>query len=246
MKNFTIGKITCLYSNLDRESERHPLVKLYSPLLDCEMLVPLGKIHYISMLHGNEDKLVLEFIRGLSCKPEEVFLDIGGNVGSMTLFANRVCGMKTISFEPHPGMMELLETHLTENGKQPYKTHQVALSDANGQINMDPAFHCSQIRECENPLEVPRMKLDDFSDISNVCGIKLDVEAHELAVIRGARESLKRWGLPPMITEVHAGVDPNEVRSLLRSIGYNTFHIGKQQIPDQTKINGYPALTCRA
>lgn len=48
-------------------------------------------------------------------KPEDVFFDIGANVGSYTMLALGVCGAKTLSFEPLPETFSILQKNVALN-----------------------------------------------------------------------------------------------------------------------------------
>jgi precorrin-6B methylase 2 len=49
-------------------------------------------------------------------RPDDLFLDIGANIGSYTLLASAVCKARTISFEPDPKTMTLLRRNIDLNG----------------------------------------------------------------------------------------------------------------------------------
>jgi len=49
-------------------------------------------------------------------RPDDLFLDVGANVGSYTLLASGVCKARTISFEPDPQTMALLRRNIDLNG----------------------------------------------------------------------------------------------------------------------------------
>ena len=42
-------------------------------------------------------------------RPDDLFLDVGANIGSYTLLASGVCKARTISFEPDPARTVVLE-----------------------------------------------------------------------------------------------------------------------------------------
>ena len=49
-------------------------------------------------------------------RPDDLFLDVGANIGSYTLLASGVCKARTISFEPDPETMALLRRNIDLNG----------------------------------------------------------------------------------------------------------------------------------
>lgn len=49
-------------------------------------------------------------------KPNDIFVDIGANVGTYTILASKVRGAKTISFEPDPQTARFLRRNIAVNG----------------------------------------------------------------------------------------------------------------------------------
>jgi hypothetical protein len=61
-------------------------------------------------------------------------------------------------------------------------------------------------------------RLDDIYKGGRVSIIKIDVEGHELQVLEGARDTIKR-DLPTILIEIHE-YDESKVPSLLKELGY--------------------------
>src|SRR6266404_8257887 len=57
-----------------------------------------------------EMALVLHLLR-----PQDLFLDIGANIGSYTILASKLCGAQTIAFEPEPRVARTLEQNIHAN-----------------------------------------------------------------------------------------------------------------------------------
>jgi FkbM family methyltransferase len=87
----------------------------------------------------------------------------------------------------------------------------------------------SQIYE----VAVPRRKLDDY-DFDAVGFIKIDVEGHELSVLRGASNTIERHR-PLMLIEIEDRHKPNaicNVHSFLGNLGYEGyFLLNKKLMP---------------
>jgi hypothetical protein len=94
----------------------------------------------------------------------------------------------------------------------------------------------------------PMKSLDSFN-LTNVGFVKIDVEGHEEAVLKGGLKTLKR-DMPNMMIEIeerHAPGSLDRVSALLRSIGYSGFYLDRKQLlpiaqfdlrRDQVRQNG--------
>jgi FkbM family methyltransferase len=140
----------------------------------------------------------------------ETVLDIGANEGQFATLARRLWPRAVIhSFEPLPDVHRLLLSNLGALGDA--HAHRVALSDRNGHSVMNAsAFSPSSsllpmadLHRSEWPqsaqhqsIEVPIMRLDDWAAKHPLGAgpslIKIDVQGHELAVIGGGRETIRR------------------------------------------------------
>lgn len=67
-------------------------------------------------------------------EPGDRFVDVGANIGMITLQAARLVGPsgRVESFEPNPNCFATLERHLAINGIENVVAHRVGLSDTSG------------------------------------------------------------------------------------------------------------------
>ena len=153
-------------------------------------------------------------------------IDIGANIGNHSLYFSNLF-KKVISFEPNPRVYKLLalNAELVSN----IECHEVALSDKNGVANI--SFNSTNMGGGSlsggrgGSTEVITSRLDDFEIEGNISVIKIDVEGHELNVLRGASETIQK-NLPLILFEQHiedfvGGQSP--VIELLKSYGYKKF-----------------------
>lgn len=130
-------------------------------------------------------------------------VDGGAHIG---LWAQRLVNYfdHVACFEPIPENFECLKRN-TE-GLQGLSRYGVALSDCDDRLQMGllPTNRKSyQYRALpEGNFSIRCQKLDTFN-LQNVDLIKLDVEGHELAVLRGAEATLEQWKPVVMIEEKH-------------------------------------------
>lgn len=180
-------------------------------------------------LHEFEDMgFLLHFLR-----PEDLFVDVGANVGSYTVLAAAGIGARTISFEPVPATHEWLRLNVALNNiEAKVDRRQLALGDKPGAIaftlDRGPSNRVSTAPVGANQVEVPIATLD--SALAGQCPllIKIDVEGYETAAIAGAEQTLARPELKAIIMEfngqgAHFGYDEAALRQKLAAAGFEEF-----------------------
>lgn len=188
------------------------------------------------------------------CVRNELAIDIGANRGVYAWHFLRLA-RNVIAFEPHPGMAGFLKLAF---GKR-IRIEEVALSDGEGtatlRIPIDlMQIGCATIEE-SNPLaggttevRVRRRRLDDYV-LDRTAVIKVDVEGHELAVLKGAKALLTR-DLPTLIVEAedrHRAGALDSVSGYLAELGYQGFFLqdghvrGLDEISDDANRGGQAA-----
>ena len=132
-------------------------------------------------------------------KNDTVFLDIGANVGFFTLKIGRRLGVsgKVYSFEPHPKMSDLLARNIHVNGLgERISCFRFALSDRNATATLQyPAGHLGGGHidapgdvSGHTAVDAEIRRLDDVLGPDFRCDlVKMDVEGHEINVLRGMK-----------------------------------------------------------
>jgi FkbM family methyltransferase len=133
--------------------------------------------------------LMLHFLR-----PDDLFFDIGANVGCYTVLASGVCRARTWAFEPDPTTAADLDRNVAINALWKRVTvHQIAL----GATEADIPFTIG--RDTENKVANPadpnvrivrQVALDTLAGANVPAMIKMDVEGYEPEVIKGAASLL--------------------------------------------------------
>ena len=153
-------------------------------------------------LHGLYEPENLELLLDLLGKIKAaVVLDIGANIGNHTLaFATRAASVH--AFEPIPTIYQLLHDNVAANGLAHVHTHPVALSDTAGTATIYMvkqgnfgASSFDQRADGVEPVEVNKQTGDEFvrqHGLGRIDFIKIDVEAHEVFVLRGLMNTLQR------------------------------------------------------
>jgi FkbM family methyltransferase len=132
--------------------------------------------------------------------PGAVVLDVGASVGSYSMLFGQWAGRsgRVYAFEPAPEIRAVLQRHVTLNDLDGVVVPvAAAASDANGRSTfVTPGLHgISRLAAAgeSSPVTVDTITIDEFCRRESVKPdlIKIDVEGAELAVLRGARDTLR-------------------------------------------------------
>jgi FkbM family methyltransferase len=204
-------------------------------------------IDYAMYLEGSREPDTSRALKML-CKPGHTVFDIGANVGSHALPMASFVGEegKVYAFEPVPWALNRMKRNLALNNFNNLIVEAIALSDVNEEVEMkfrasfkigsnsgvgkEGKIDESWWDECEQ-VKVRMETLDSYvasHHISRIDLIKLDVDGFEGKVIRGARETLKRFG-PKIIMEVAPawtemrGDQIKDILQELKQLGYGFY-----------------------
>ena len=171
-------------------------------------------------------------------KAGDSVLDIGANVGGITCLMSRVVGMggSVEAFEPHPDIFKKLTSNVARNSKvaeNVVRLHEIALSEQAGRTTLveDPAAASdgqASIGEARQGFivhEVPLGRLDKIVQDKQYSVMKLDVEGHELAVLKGAGALISGKQIKNILFEDHVGQD-SDVCKFLVANGYFVYSFG--------------------
>jgi FkbM family methyltransferase len=153
-------------------------------------------------------------------RPEDLFVDIGANIGSYTVLASAVCRSRSISFEPDPGTMRSLQRNIEANqisdrvtlyeaavGSQSGTVHFTTGQDTTNRVTSGPT---------SNSREVAVLRLDEVLANESPVLLKVDVEGYEPEVVEGTKQTLMRPSLAAVIIET---VDP-DIKHALKSASF--------------------------
>lgn len=177
----------------------------------------------------------------------ETCLDIGAHIGYVTsLMAARVgAAGRVVSFEPHPNLHAELQANaaLWPQGTSVARVeiHNLALSETAGQMSLAiPAdwqrnrgvAHVATAGELlpaggVTVIPVLTQTLDNLLGETTRVGVaKLDVETHEVFVLRGAQKLLARGAIRDILFE-DFGEYPSPAMQLLETHGYTLFSLAR-------------------
>lgn len=161
-----------------------------------------GPIRFISGGQYERDnvEVLLSFVRD----DTTTFVDVGANLGFYSLLMGGRLGPvgKVFAFEPHPDLAELARRNTHINGlPSVIKVHPFGLSDVEAETDFSyPKGHLGGgtvgnfgLPEQFDLVRSKVRRLDDVLDAgATVDLMKIDVEGHELAVLRGMQQVMAR------------------------------------------------------
>jgi len=142
-------------------------------------------------------------------RPDDLFVDIGANVGVYTVLAAGAVGARAITIEPVPSTFQRMLLNLNANRIENLVTaHNIGLGRANETLHFtadqDTANRVITDAAWTGPrISVPVRRLDDVLTGENPVLIKMDVEGWESEVLAGSQDVLGRSSLLGLIVEMN-------------------------------------------
>jgi FkbM family methyltransferase len=223
----------------------------FKVFINCDDWAVAPSIYLGHKWEPEETNVVLQNIQ-----PGSTFLDIGAHVGYYSLLASKT--VKTVhAFEPSPETFKLLEKNLWVNHIQNVETHNYAVSDQAGTMNLfldnlSPASN-SLFGTGDRKVEVKVCRIDDVIDHADF--VKMDVEGGECKALDGMSRLVRGNPKLQMLTEVYpeglkrAGSSEREYVRMLRA-DFRLFMMdgteaGEEDVVRATRKAGSINLYCR-
>lgn len=222
--NPTESKYNDFCKKYNKSSEKNKIVeignsKIYIPLYKTDLIQScISRGQYFDRGHLD---IMSKYI-----KKGDTVVDIGANIGNHTLyFANECHAGKIYSFEPIPKTFEILEKNIEINNLQDIVTlHNVGLADnnTNGAIRGWDKTNIGGTRlgiaTKNDKKTIPLRTLDSIDIPEKINFIKIDVEAMDTYVLRGAINRIKKD--KPVIEMESFPEERVESEAILKSLGY--------------------------
>jgi len=160
--------------------------------------------------------------------------DLGAHCGFYSLWLARAVGPQgeIIAIEPDPTSFKRLSRHALLNPDAPIRPMVGAASDLDGVLNLIQSegagattSHLAYAGETpakESLVSVRTFRLDTIATRENLRPptlIKIDVEGHAAAALRGAIKTLKQHR-PRLLISLHSAEECEGVRALIEPLGY--------------------------
>lgn len=175
---------------------------------------------------------------------QNVALDVGANIGNHTLFMSSRF-RQVLAFEPSDVASLLLRANLRLNRAENVEPFTIGLSDLNALKTLAPKeennLGSNAITTMGIPVEgaeqVELRRGDDVlagcRDLGRVALVKIDVEGHEIEVLRGLAKTLSAHQ-PIILFETsnkYGERGSDEILAFLRSVGYHNFYTLVKDLP---------------
>lgn len=191
-------------------------------------------------------------------EPGETVVDAGANIGYMTSLMSRRTGKtgKTFSFEPHPEILKRLKRN-TQQWSKDHKTSSIlvvekGLSSSKGEAflampekfseNEGVAFVTSEEKNGNFRIELTTLEAELEGEKPKV--MKVDVEGHELELMKGAGSLLQEQKIRDIVFEDHEAY-PTPPMRFLEEAGYTLFRLKRSfwgpQVSDAKTDHSCPA-----
>lgn len=162
--------------------------------------------------NGTYEAGTIAVIKGI-LRPGDTFLDVGSNIGLMSLVASHAVGEtgRVIAFEPQPDTYKVLAGNMRLNHRANVVTVNEAIGAATGEAtiysNLARTASASLIPMDDEITTIQQTKIETLADFVRVHAIpsprmiKIDVEGWELEVLKGAQSILATTQAPALCVE---------------------------------------------
>jgi len=174
-------------------------------------------------------------------RPAPTVFDVGANTGFYSMAALALAPTACVhAFEPVPRIAQALTTNIMVNGlSNRVRVNTCAVAEHSGQVELhvpdetwgNATLNVDGFRGLAGHVEhVEAVTLDDYvamHAIERIDVLKIDVEGHEDAVLRGARSVLARHR-PAVLCECLPELDADAFNHLISEFGYEPYHLRRE------------------
>lgn len=215
------------------------ILRHYSPELGRDIKVALDADNTDTYRDGFRDgfpfpealRFLLDDRRGVAR-----FVDVGAGIGQLTVVAGAL-GLETLAVEPEPTNYLMLTEAIRANGFAEVKALHAAASDETAVLNLLGESAWARLSPLAHETETPTSRFTvlalPLDTLLPLCGfgrpdlIKIDVEGHELRVIRGLQRTI-RAARPLLVIESNSftlgGLGPTRILlEAVEELGYDLF-----------------------
>ena len=181
--------------------------------------------------------------RALKVAPNDIFVDVGAHIGTYTITIAKKA-QNVIAFEPNKYTLELLTKNISLNHLTNIVAYNLAASKKEGSLSFTyeelPSWsriidrdQNTNVTVRENAKGHNNIHLVNTIDLDSVLlkedrehWIKIDVEGHEIDVLKGAMQII-RMHKPKIIIEIWSR-NMEKIETMTHSFGYSMEHIWQE------------------
>lgn len=167
-------------------------------------------------------------------REQDLFVDIGANIGSYSILASGHAGARTVSVEPVPATFARLRKNVRYNNiDHLVALHNCGISDRSESLqfttDLDSTNHIATDDDVDaETIEVTVVQLDKMLDGLQPLCIKIDVEGFEEKVVNGGKSVLQSESLRAVLMELNGsgnryGFDEDEIHNSMERFGFRPF-----------------------
>lgn len=246
---FLRGKIMNLEYKLDAlvmlrllKSHKKDLTNPYN-YLNYKIFYSVGDIEYGSFTTSISELFEIfykdQYFAKEFLKEESVVLDCGANIGIFSLYAHSLSSKNHIySFEPSKRIFDILSKNVIENNLINIHPFNFAIGDRNEEVDIKISGNAlgngdtvsdSNLKDYTLVKQCPKQKvrmvtIDAFvkeNNLKRVDFIKMDTEGYEKQIIKGAKETIKKFHPVISCSAYHLPEDKEEIPKLVLGIEPN-------------------------
>ena len=165
---------------------------------------------------------------------EDLFIDIGANVGSYTILACAVRGAKGFCFEPIPSTFQRLMNNIKLNNLlDRVQAYNIGLADKEGELYFSTKLNCTNhvVAGGESSVDTIKIKvlpLDVILAGESPSLVKIDVEGLETLVVNGMARTLENSSLHSVIIELNGsskryGFNDMDIIDMMVGFGFRMY-----------------------
>lgn len=185
---------------------------------------------YNGLFEFDDMMFLLHFLR-----KEDVFVDIGSNVGVYTILASAEIGARVIAFEPIKDTFNVLQQNVNLNKVESIvNLYNIGIGDRKGRLNFSTLHDTTNHVINENELITIEHETIEVDTLDNILSdiipnlIKIDVEGFEYNVIKGGENIFSNPNLKALIVELNGsgikyGFNDTLLHNKILSFGFEPY-----------------------
>lgn len=185
---------------------------------------------YCGLFEFEDQSFLLHFLR-----EDDLFVDVGANIGVYTILSSAHCKSKSISIEPIPNTIGILKSNIKLNNIENLVTIKpFGISEKPGKMlftnSHDSINHVKSDTDVKNEsyIKIKTNSLDEIIGNNSPIMLKIDVEGFEKEVVSGGINTLSNLNLKAIIIELNGcgsnyGYDDSEINSIILNYGFKPY-----------------------